>query len=77
MGKRIIKVVVWKGYTLGSNQCIGVDGMCVRELSKWWCEGDEELHCFVDSRIYYYCYMSNFLTKPTYHFHVVKTCKNC
>ena len=31
MGKRIIKVVVWKGCTLESNRCIGVDGMCVRE----------------------------------------------
>ena len=35
MGKRIIKVVVWKGCTLGSNQRIGVDrDMCKRVIQE-------------------------------------------
>ena len=39
MGKRIIKVVLWKGCTLGSNQCISVDGMCVRSNQSGGVEG--------------------------------------
>ena len=65
MGKRIIKVVVWRGCAIENNQCIGVDSLCVREQSKWWCGRDEELHCFIDGLCCYYCYMSKFLTKPT------------